>query len=433
MMAHPQFLKQSRPVLGFSITDALLWAVVLLSPFQDTFLQNTPLKLPAASFSFLPLMALFFIAVVRHFWYRPLIFNRTGLLMVAYAFLICAIHFVSVEQGDIVFNQRSVFAFALLSSLFLFVLFGLDYRDTPSLRIAVYLSFLITVVGIASDQLIGANAIAPLQVTPSLSGRPHGFSTEASTLSIQIVASGMLTAHFLRKPWQKWCVGIITCALLIFSSSKGAFISLLLCAVVLGIVRMRSSPTAKIIGVVVLVPVVYFGSALILASFGSIIDANETSTIATRLSMPLFAMITVFHNPFGVGFTGFLPSIPRYLPTAMRFVQSLFPFPLFFGEAQEYLYPPQTNADCKALFFDYLVFFGIPFAVVFFIFVKRLLVRLYRCKCYWLFIGVLFCVLAMMTYYSTLHAWTLPLLFGMSLYEVNRLEAAARAGTAGKD
>lgn len=431
-MARPQVRKQCRLVLGFSVTDALLWAVVLLSPFQDTFLQNTPLKLPGASLSFLPLIALFLIAGVRHFWYRPLDINRTGFFVATYVFLICAIHFVGVEQGNIVLYQKSLFAYPLLCSLILFVLFAPDYRNTPGLRIAVYISFLITMVGIACDQLIGANAISPLQVTPSLSGRPHGFSTEASSLSVQIVASGMLTAHFLRRPWQKWCIAIVTCALLIFSSSKGGFISLLLCAVVLGITRTRSSLTAKVVGSVVLIPIIYGVSILILASFGSVIDDNQTSTIATRLSMPVYAMITVFHNPFGVGFTGFLPSIPRYLPSAMRFVQSLFPFPLFFGEVQEYLYPPQTDADCKTLFFDLLVFFGIPFAVVFFTFVRRLLVRLYRYRCYWLFVGVLFSVFAMMTYYSSFHDWTLPLLFGISLYEVKRLEAAAKADIAGK-
>ena len=423
--------EQPRPTQGFSITQALLWAVVLLSPFQDTFLQNTPLKLPAASFSFIPLMSLFLIAGVRHFWYQPLSFNRIGLQIGVYAFLICAVNFVRLEHGEIMISRDSVFAYTLLSCLILFVLFGLDYRNTRGFRVAVYLSFFFTMVGIACDQIIGANAIPLLQVTPSLTGRPHGFSTEASTLSIQIVASGMLTAHLLRKSWQKWCIGIVTCALLIFSSSKGGFISLLLCAVVLGIAKMRSSLTAKVLGSIVLIPILYLGSVLILASFGSIIDANETSTIGTRLSMAAYALITVFHNPFGVGFTGFLPSIPRYLPEAMRLVQSFFPFPLFFGEVQEYLYPPQPDADCKTLFFDFLVFFGIPFAVVFFKFVGRLLVRLYRCECYWLFVGVLFSVLAMMTYYATLNAWTLPLLFGMSLYEVNRLESAARASTGG--
>jgi len=377
-------------------------------------------------------MTLFLIAGIRHFWYRPLAFNRTGLLIAVYAFLICAFNFVHLEHGEVMLSRESVFALTLLCCLILFVLFGLDYRNTRGFRVAVYFSFFFTIVGIACDQLIGANAIPLLQVTPSLSGRPHGFSTEASTLSVQIVASGMLTAHFLRKPWQKWCIGIVTCALLIFSSSKGGFISLLLCVVVLGIARTRSSLTAKIVGAVVFIPIIYFGSVLILASFGSVIDANQTSTIATRLSMPVYAMITVFHNPFGVGFTGFLPSIPRYLPTAMRFVQSLFPFPLFFNEVQEYLYPPQTDADCKTLFFDLLVFFGIPFAVVFFTFIKRLLVRLYRCRCYWLFVGVLFSVFAMMTYYASFHDWTLPLLFGLSLYEVNRLEAEAKTGIAVK-
>ena len=142
--------------------------------------------------------------------------------------------------------------------------------------------------------------------------------------------------------------------------------------------------------------------------------------------MTVYALITVIHNPFGVGFTGFLPSIPRYLPQAMGFVQSLFPFGLWFLEVKEYLDPPYINADCKTFFFDYFAFFGIPFAIVFFVFAYRLLRQLLRCSCYWLFVGVLFCLLALMTYYSLLNAFAVPALFGVALCETKRHQASVR-------
>ena len=100
--------------------------------------------------------------------------------------------------------------------------------------------------------------------------------------------------------------------------------------------------------------------------------------------------------------------------------------PLWFGEVKEYLYPPQADADCKTFFFDFLVFFGIPFALVFFGFAGKLLTQLFRCQFYWLFVGVLLSVVALMTYYSTINAFTLPLLFGISLHEVRRLESSLR-------
>jgi hypothetical protein len=403
-----------------SVYNGLLWAVIALSPFQDTFLQKTPLKLPAASLSFLPLMALFILAGIQRLLRRPLTISRPMLIMAVYAAVVCIANVVWVTNGEAVLYTQSLFARGLLAVLVLFAMFGINYRFTRWLRVAVYLGFFFTIVGIACDRLLGANAIVLLQNTPSFSGKPRGFCTEASTLSVQIVASGMLTAHFLTRPWQKWTVGILTAALLVLSNSKGGLISLLLCIVVLGVVKTRSSVLAKVGVSFVLLPLIYFGSLFIFSIFGALIEVNQTSTIATRLSMAVYALITLAHNPFGVGFTGFLPSIPRYLPQAMRFVQGLFPLPLAFVEVRGYLYPPQSEADCKTLFFDFLVFFGIPFAIVFFRFVGGLLRELFKIQCNWLFVGVLFSAMAMMTYYSTVNAWTLPLLFGISLGELKR-------------
>ncbi|MGA2049202.1 MAG: hypothetical protein ABSG96_16000 [Terracidiphilus sp.] len=346
--------------------------------------------------------------------------------MVVYVTVVCAANFVWVSRGDIIFNTHSLFAYPLLMSLIVFIVFGMKYRTGRGLRIAIYLAFCFTIVGIACDILVGPKTISLLEASPSITGRPSGFSTEASTLSVQIVASGMLTAHFLARRWQKWAVGTLTCALLIFSSSKGGLISLLLCVIVLGIAKSRSSLLSKIVVSFILLPVIYFGFLFIVSIFGALVETNETATIATRLSMPVYALITVAHHPFGVGFTGFLPSITRYLPQAMTFVQSLFPFPLWFAEVKGYLEPPQTGAGCKAFFFDFLVFFGIPFAIVFLRFVGGLLTRLLRCQCYWLFVGVLFSVIALMTYYAEINAWTLPLLFGISLHEIKRIENSVR-------
>ncbi|MGP8173718.1 MAG: O-antigen ligase family protein [Terracidiphilus sp.] len=412
--------------LKLSVYDALVWSAILLSPFQDTVLQNTALKLPAASPSVLPLAALFMLAGARWLLRKSFLVSRTALIMAVYASVVCVANLVWVSHGEVVFNTKSLLTYPLLTALILFTVFGMEYRTSRGLRIAIYLAFFFTLVGILCGELLGPNAVPLLQATPSLTGRPSGFSTEASTLSVQIVASGMLTAHFLAMRWQKWFVGALTCALLVFSSSKGGFISLLLCTIVLGVARSRSSVLAKIAVAFVLLPLVCFGFLFILSVFGALIEVNQAGTIATRFSMAVYALITVAHNPFGVGFTGFLPSISRYLPQAMRFCDSIFPFPLWWGEVKEYLFPPQTNADCKTFFFDFLVFFGIPFAIVFFRFMGNLLTRLFRCKCYWLFVGVLFTLMGTVTYYSTLNAWTLPLLLGISLHEIKRVETSVR-------
>ena len=411
---------------GFELQvyNPLVWMAVMLCPFQDTILQQTFLKLTAASFSFVPLVCLFLISGAQQWLRKPFVINRNALILIIYCGAVCAANLVWVENGEAAIHLRLLLPYTLLTGLALFTGLGVDYQPTRWLRVAVYTAFFFTVLGIVSDQVLGPNAISFLQQTPSLSGRPHGFSTEPGTLSVQIVAIGMLTAHYLSRTWQKWSIGAVTCALLVFSSSKGGVISLILCAIVLSIAKSRASLVSKIVVSLFLIPFIYVGGLFLFSMFGALIGANQTSTIATRLSMTVYALITVVHHPFGVGFTGFLPSIPRYLPQAMSFVQNLFPFPLAFVEVKEYLYPPQSQADCKTFFFNYLAFFGIPFAIVFFGFVRGLLLRLFKYGCDWLFVGVLFSTVALMTYYSTLYAWTLPILFGISLCEVRRRESA---------
>ena len=409
---------------SISFYNGLLWMVIILSPFQNTSLQNTPLNMAGASPSFIPLMALLILAGAHGLLRNPFVIERSTLILALYVGVVCAASLVWINHGEITVSLRSLRGYPLLTALILFTVFRIRYRIGRGVRIAIYLAFCLTILGIVCEQMLGAKAIPLLQVSRSLDGRPSGFSTEASTLSVQIVASGMLAAHFLERRWLKWSVIAATCALLVFGGSKGGLISLLLCVIVLGIVKMRSSILSKILTLFVVLPLVYFGSLYILSIFGTMVDANITQTIATRSSMAVYALITVAHNPFGVGFTGFLPSIPRYLPQAIDIVQHTFPFPLGFSEVKGYLYPPQTDADCKTFFFDYLVFFGIPFAIVFFRFVVGLLTRLFRCQCYWLFVGVLFSVMALMTYYSSINAWTLPLLFGISIYEIKRIETS---------
>jgi len=412
--------------LRFSIDDALMWMCVALCPFQDTILQYTPLNMAGASLSFFPLVVLFALAGARRLLHKPFVVSRSMLLLVVYMCAVCAANLVWMENGEATIYWKSLRGYPLLAALTVFAIFGVNYQVSRWFRRAIYLAFCFTVAGILCGFTLGENAILILQSSPNLSGRPSGFSTESSTLSVQIVAIGMLTAHFLDKKWKKLSIGALTCALLVVSGSKGGLISLLLCAIVLGIAKIRASLLSKIIVSFVLLPLIYFSSFYVYSIFSTLVELNQMESIATRLSMAVYAFITVAHHPLGVGFTGFLPSIPRYLPQAMDFIQGVLPISLFFEEAKGFLYPPQTFADCKSFFLDYLVFFGIPFAILFFRFAGKLILELFKCHYYWLFLGVLFSTFALMTYYSSINVWTLPVLFGVSLHEIRRVQNPVR-------
>ena len=414
------------PLVGVPFDEVLLWCMVALSPFQDTVLQKSALALIAASPAVFPLLGLLILHMARRFMRMDFSFRPFAVIAAGYATVLSLLHLVSLSHGVALLEWRSLRGSSILAILIFFAIFGVDYPNTRGLRLALYLAMAITAVGIVIGTVFGPNAVPLLQATPSLTGRPSGFSTEASTLSVQIVCVGTLAVHFCRRKWHKVSAAILTCALLVYSQSKGGLISLLLCVVVIAIVKTRSSLTMKVVAAVVVIPVLYAGSLLLISMFGTIIEANETSSIATRLSMAVFALIAVAHNPTGVGFTGFLPAIRHYLPNAMEIVQSWFPVPLAFVEVKSYLEPPYRDADCKTFFFNYLVFFGIPFAIVFFRFAFGLLRRLFNSGCDSIFVGLLFCLLSLMTYYSTMNAYTMPIFFGIALCEVKRIENPLR-------
>lgn len=409
-----------------SVQEALLWTIIILSPLQDTILQKTPLKLFGASPAVLPVMALATLTLLNGLLRLKLTLDRRMLIGIIYVLIICAAHLVTFQPGLDTIQWHPLRSFGLMTALIVFMMTGVDYQNTRGLRIAIFIALFLTLTGVVLGGLLGPDAIKFLQVTPDASRRPRGFSTESSTLSVQIICIGMLSAHYMRRTWQKVIISTITGGLLIYSSSKGGLIALLLCVLILVLVRSRASLFYKFLIGLLVSPVLVAGAILVVSRFSHLVALNQTTTIATRVSMALFSTIVVIHNPLGVGFTGFYPAIPKYLYSAMWTVQSWFPFPLAFVEVKGYLTPPFKDADCKSFFLDFLVFFGIPFAILFFHFGYNLLQKLLAYRLFSLFVAVLFAFLALFTYYSTLNAYTVPLLIGIAIYEVRQHEAALR-------
>jgi hypothetical protein len=133
--------------------------------------------------------------------------------------------------------------------------------------------------------------------------------------------------------------------------------------------------------------------------------------------MIICALTTVTHHPFGVGLSGFLPAVAKYLPGAMSTLESFFEVPLFFGEVTDYL----VSADMvstKTFFFDQLMRFGIPFAVLFVVFMSRLLKRLAAAQKSTLLIAILASAVAITTYIPGTGNFAIPIAFGLALSEV---------------
>src|SRR5260370_35756597 len=118
----------------------------------------------------------------------------------------------------------------------------------------------------------------------------------------------------------------------------------------------------------------------------------------------------------GGGLTRYLTDFSRYLPGLMSAVESIFPFPLYFGEVSEYL----ASADMvstKFFFFDQLMRFGIPFALFFFVFITGLIKRLAAKGRMILLTAIMACTIAVITYQPGTGNFAIPIVFCVALLE----------------
>lgn len=386
--------------------------LLALLPFQDTALQSTPLRTLGASLSVWPVLALFGLMLVRRLLELDLRVPRPLLWGAAYAASLCAVYLVlfgaTYHNSSLIAKSLNL---SILFGLYLFAMFGTTLEPDRFFRIGATLGFLFTILAVLLGPALDGNHL--LHATLNADSRARGFCTESSTFSVQVVISGLLAAYATRSRLGKGAVLILTLVMLIMSGSKGGLISLLLCAAAFWLLRSGLNLKRLLLGATLLLPMIFLVSSIVQRNFEH--DAfQEGTSVATRTSMAFFAWESVKHNPFGVGFSGYYPALHQYLPAAMQSARAIFDFPLVFTEVSEYQYTSE-NAGCKAFFLDLLVYFGLPFACVFLVFTFKLCRRLYRTQQHILFVGMLFTWIALVSYYSSVNTYSVPVLVGVSL------------------
>jgi hypothetical protein len=406
-----------------SFVRVCLFLFIALAPIQDFFLRATPLRNLGGSPSLFPLLGLVTFALARWLASGNLRVHRVFLLCLAYVFtttLYGFIFFGVTSHGENLF-VKSATAFVVLG-LVIFSVTHIDYRHTSTVRAGIYAAFSLMVLSFffGNANLLGLpqwleNPVLHSTVLTDI-GRPRGLATEPSEFSISAIGFGLLAVHAAESKAAKAILLVATVVLSIASRSKGGILTLVLCLMLLCIVKWHSRWYHVLAVIFVLLPI---GLSLIWVLPALFTDTivYDTTTVPTRFSMIVCALTTVRHHPFGVGLSGFLPSVATYLPGSMDTVQSLFPLPLDFSEVGEHL-TSSAMVSTGTFFFDQIMRFGIPFAVCFLVFVAMLVKRLLAKNEWILAIAVLACSLAASTYVAAFGDYAMPLVFGIAFSEV---------------
>jgi hypothetical protein len=398
--------------------EICLFLFIALCPIEDFVLQGTPLRSLGAGLCVVPLCA---IALVEGTQWLLSAKTRVSLGVV-----ICSAYVLFTSMyGLLLFGVRSQGENLLWKGTTSFislalVIFaaGVDYGKSPLVRTAIYFAFALVIVGFlfGNSNPLGLPALAEngiLHFTPLPDVRPRGLASEPSQFSITAIIIGLLSMHVTQSRARRTLLFVVTLGLLIASGSKGGILTLFICAIILSIMKWHS----KWYHIAVLLFVLFPLGLVLIWLIPNLFPEESfafSGTIPTRFSMIICALMTVVHNPFGVGFTGFLPAVAKYLPRAMSTLESVFTFPLNFSEVYDYF----TYADMvstKTFFFDQVMRFGIPFAFLFVVFIVRLVKRLAAKKQTILLLATLTSAVATMTYQPGTGNFAIPILFGVAL------------------
>lgn len=397
------------------LREFLLYALILLTPFQDTILRLA-LRHMGSSFAALPLLLLVVIDVAL--WLRSPAkrLNRKWLLLTGYVLgaNIIALLVFGLEWNGVNLILKTA-TLALMTALALYATFRPDWLKLPHLGRAVRIAFLIAVAGvlIGDLNLFGLKGLVGNPVfhqTENNDTRWRGLTPEASTLSINAGSLGLLGAALTVSVPGKVALVVATILLLALGASKGAVLVLGFVGGMVVLLSKGSRLRAAAV-LILLLPVGYIGYQRFL-QMSTAEALSDTTTAATRGAVILWAVRVMEHNPLGVGFAGFYPALSTYLPDTLDMVSRISPLPLRFDEVVDYA-NSADNVSTKTLLFNFGTYFGVPFLILFAVFISRLIRGCMDARKPVLMALILFVTAGVCTYSDPIAYYNICLVYGV--------------------
>ena len=282
--------------------------------------------------------------------------------------------------------------------------------------------FLIYLVNLLAPSVV--NTPSFLQHNAAFSPhRMRGFTLEASTFAFQFVLACLLFCHIKKiRP----LYSIIAISLLTFiTTSKGGVLSFMLAFFLSYIICFfRVSTKVKYLSSALLIPLVLLASQdSIAAMFAT--DIQKYTSVATRSTISLTAIVSLFHYPIGAGYFGFLPSIYNCGPIAMDILDYLFPNTFNYSEVMKYFVVGQVKGvGTKTFLMDWLIIGGMVFLFFYIKAIRYFLNKLNQKKDFYLYVMFLFGVVSTSFYIPADGHYIAPLVVAYLMKSLNEKRLA---------
>ena len=225
--------------------------------------------------------------------------------------------------------------------------------------------------------------------------RMRGFTLEASTFGFQVGIAGIFLARYFAL--NRLLSFVIICIAIFLTTSKGGLITFSLAffiAILLHKKTVQSTKTLLLFSFLALSPILYL--EVLLPAFAT--DIEKYNSSATRSTMILVSIFSLFEHPFGVGFFGYLPSIYENGKEVIQSIEMLMPNVFDYKEVTTYLYfGAVKGVSTKSFIFDWLIYFGVIFLYYLYNVVKWYISKLKEFDFY--FLVVFLFILMSVTFY----------------------------------
>ena len=374
---------------------------IILLPFQDVFLQNTPLGYLGANLSFLmiPFMLLiFFFNIIK----AKKIRRNDFILLLALLLLLLFSSFNYFVNVSFKNDQTRVIEGVKLIIICFFSIFPIVYfsqNKMDNLKPFLTIALLIVILGVLVSDYLSLEFIGILHQQEYWNSRPRGFSTESSLLGATV---GIIIAlYFSTVTWRSNHIfTIIIFVAIFFTGSKGAIFSMFLSYGLLELRRMKLNINTLI---VIILGTLSFIFIVAQAINTLMIDIEKYTSFATRTSLIIASINSAINNPFGLGFWGYYGQGKVYILQALELTKSN-------TREIETIVRTGVNYSFKTGLGDALVIGGIPIVVFCLCKLKKMSKQ---CDNYYLKLSMLFSIISLSTYVSFLgfYVITLPFIF----------------------
>lgn len=395
---------------------------ILLAPFQNTELQLTSLRYLGASLSFLPLVLFCLVSFGLKLKNGRLGRAESGVLIfLLYSSALSAWGVLTVDAGNIApeFLVRKTVTNSILNILLVYPIFVMPSVN-KTLRLAIYASLFIATAGFLFVDVLHVGGLAYPSFFQTTYGVtfPRGFSFEQSSFAATICTLALVAAAVTGKFSLRVAFTVTALVFVVFiTNSKGTTLALVAAFGLAYLVLKEGSIFLKLAGVLFAVVLGFFVSAQMTERFST--DIERSSSTSTRSILIMSSVPSVLANPLGVGYSGYIPSIIKYVYPSAEWLQKYVLPRVKLQEIESYISRESKEAlNIKAQFFEYLMVFGIPGLILLISFHRRLYKKISQIptsRQASFFLLFWFLIISMLTYMPALGLYFYTVAYGVLL------------------